>query len=147
MKKQLYMVVTIIALLTVSGLSSVKAQTRVLLKARIPFEFSVGNQTMPAGEYTVRCMNSGSDVKVLQILGSDGRESVLVRTNSISGKIQDNAKLVFDRYGDRYFFAQAWLSADSIGMQAPQSRTERHLARELAANKQARETVAVIAKR
>ena len=147
MKKQLYMVVTIIALITVAGLSSVKAQTRALLKANIPFAFNVGNKTMPAGEYTVRCTNPSSDLKVLQILSSGGHQSALVLTSSVSGKIQVNAKLMFNRYGDQYFLAQAWLPADSIGIQAPASRTEKHLARELAANKQTRETVAVIATR
>ncbi len=147
MKKQLYMVVTIIALITVAGLSSVKAQTSLSLKANIPFAFSVGNKTMPAGEYIVRCTNPSSDLKVLQILSSDGHQSALVRTNSVSSKFQDNAKLMFNRYGDQYFLAQAWLPADSIGMQAPVSRSEKHVARELAANKQTRETVAVIATR
>ena len=147
MKKQLYMVVTIIALITVAGLSSVKAQTSLSLKANIPFAFSVGNQTMPAGEYTVRCTNPSSDMKVLQLRSSDGHETALVRTSSVSGKIQDDAKLVFNRYGDQYFFAQAWLPADSIGMQAPKSRAEKQIGRELAANKSARETVAVKAER
>ena len=147
MKKQLYMLVTIIALITVAGLSSARAQTTVLLKANVPFEFSVGSKTMPAGQYTVSCIGSVSSLRTLVLRSSDGHESILVRTISVSGKIQDNAKLVFDRYGDRYFFAQAWLPSESTGMQAPKSRTEKRIARELAANKQAKETVAVIAER
>ena len=149
MKKQLYMVVTIIALLTVAGLSSAKAQTQasVQLKANIPFAFSVGNQTMPAGEYTVRCTNPSSDMKVLQLRSRDGHESALVRTSSVIGKSQDVAKLVFYRYRDQYFFAQAWLPSEAIGMQAPKSRAEKQMARELAGNKLAKETIAVTAKR
>ena len=149
MKKQLYMLVTIIALITVAGLSSAKAQTQasVQLKANIPFAFSVGNKTLPAGEYTVRCTNPSSDMKVLQLRSIDGRESALVRTNSVNGKIQDNAKLVFYRYADQYFFAQVWLPSEAIGMQAAKSRAEKQMARELAANKSAKETVAVTAKR
>ena len=147
MKKQLYMVVTIIALITVAGLSSARAQTTVLLKANVPFEFSVGSKTMPAGQYTVRCTNPSSDKKVLQLRSSHGHESALVITSSVIGKGQDDSKLVFNRYGDQYFFAQAWLPSESTGMQAPKSRTEKRIARELAANKQAKETVAVIAKR
>ena len=149
MKKQLYMVVTIIALLTVAGLSSAKAQTQasVQLKANIPFAFSVGNKTLPAGEYTVRCTNPNSDMKVLQLRSSDGMESALIRTSSVIGESQDNAKLVFNRYGEQYFFAQVWLPSETIGMQAPKSRTEKQMERELAANKSAKETVAVIAER
>jgi hypothetical protein len=149
MKKQLYMVITIIALLTVAGLSNANAQTpsNVEVKANIPFAFSVGNKTMPAGEYTVSCTNPNSSIKVLLIRSSDKPESALVITQSIVGKTQDDAKLVFYRYGDRYFFAQVWLPSDSIGMQAPKSRSEKQMARELAANSLSKKTIAILAKR
>jgi hypothetical protein len=147
MKKQFYMLITVIALLTVAGLSNANAQSSVELKANIPFAFSVGNKTMTAGEYTVRCTNPNSDIKVLQIRSSDGPESALVTTRSVIGKTQDDAKLVFYRYGDQYFFAQAWLSSDSIGMQAPKSRSEKQTARELATSKHVREEVALRTKR
>jgi hypothetical protein len=149
MKKQAYMIATMIVLLTVAGLSTARAQTNgtTELRANIPFEFSVGNQTLPAGEYVVRCTNPASDMKVLQLRSSDGRESVMVRTNSVIGKTQEDAKLVFNRYGDHYFFAQAWLPADNIGMQASKSRNEKQIARELAGTKLPRESVAITARR
>ena len=55
MKKQAYMIATMIVLLAVAGLATARAQTNghSELKANIPFEFRVGNKTMPAGEYTV----------------------------------------------------------------------------------------------
>jgi len=147
MKKQLYMVVTIIALVSVAGLSSAKAQTRLLLKADIPFAFSVGSKTLPAGEYILSRMSSDSSIEVLQLRSRDGHESALVRTNSVSGQIQDHGKLIFARYGDQYFFAQAWVPANSIGMQSPRSQAEKRIERELAARNQTKETVAVNAKR
>ena len=147
MKKQLYMVVTIIALVTVAGLSSAKAQTRSLLKADIPFAFSVGNTTLPAGEYILSRISSDSNIAVLQLRRRDGHESALVRTNSVSGQIQEQGKLIFARYGDQYFFAQAWVPADLSGMQAPRSQAEKRMERELAARNQTKETVAVNAKR
>ena len=149
MKKQAYMIATMIMLLTVAGLSTAKAQTSgsTELRANIPFEFSVGNKTMPAGEYSVRCTNPASDLKVLKLRTRDGHESVMVRTGSVIGKIPDSAKLVFNRYGDHYFFAQAWLPADNIGMQAPKSRSEKQSARELAATRTSKEVVAITARR
>ena len=149
MKKKIYTLITVIALLTVAGLSNANAQTpsRVEVKANIPFEFSVGNKTMPAGEYTVSCTNPHSSIKVLLIRSSNKPESALVITQSVPGKTQDDAKLVFYRYADQYFFAQAWLSSDSIGMQAPKSRSEKQMARELAANSQAKERIAILAQR
>ena len=51
MKKQLYMVITMIAVLAVAGLSSANAQTSsaVQLKASIPFAFNVGAKTDQSG--------------------------------------------------------------------------------------------------
>jgi hypothetical protein len=146
MKKQLYTVVIMIALLTVAGLSSAEAQTQsgMQSRARIPFAFKVGEKTMPAGQYTVSCTNPSSPVKVLQLRSSDGHESALVLTSSVSGKSKDDAKLVFNRYGDEYFFAQAWLPSESIGMQATKSRREKQMARELALHRLAKETIALV---
>jgi hypothetical protein len=149
MKKQFYIVVAVLALLTVANLSSANAQSQSSsqLRVNIPFVFNVGDQNLPGGEYTIRCTNPSSDVKVLELRSSDGRETVLIRTSSVSGKPENNAKLVFNRYGAEYFFGQAWLASDSLGMQAPKTRTEKQLARELAANKLTKETVAVTARR
>ncbi|HEV7745889.1 MAG TPA: hypothetical protein VGO56_12900 [Pyrinomonadaceae bacterium] len=149
MKKQFQMVVTIIALLIIAGVSSANAQTqpRVQLNVTIPFAFTIGDRVMPAGDYAVRCTNPSSDVKVLQLTSANGHESALLRTNSVIGRSEDNAKLVFNRYGEQYFLAQVWLASDADGMQAIRSRTEKRMARELAANKMSKDTVAVTAKR
>lgn len=134
--------------LTVVGLSTAKAQFSgsTSLIVNIPFEFSVGNKNLPAGEYTVRCINAGSDLKVLQLRSKDGQAVAMVRTNSVIGKSQEHARLIFNRYGDDYFFAQAWLPADNTGMQAPRSRSERRIARELASMTVPKESVAVSAR-
>jgi hypothetical protein len=147
MKKQTYMMITAIMLVTVAGLSTAKGQTsgNPQLIATVPFAFSVGEKTLPAGEYTVRCTNPDSPAKILQLRSKNGHDSALVQTNSVIGKIENNARLVFYLYGDQYFFAQAWLPADSIGMQSPKSRTEK--ARELAREKRTTETVLATARR
>jgi hypothetical protein len=149
MKKQAYMIATVIVLWTVAGLSTAQAQSSGAprLSINIPFEFSVGNKILPAGEYTISCTNPASDLKVLQLRSSDGSASVLVRTNSVIGKTQAAAKLVFNRYDNRHFFAQAWLPGDNSGMQVVKSRTEKQIERELAGTRLHRETVAISAKR
>lgn len=149
MKKQAYMTAIMILFVTVIGLSSASGQTSGApqMTANIPFDFNVGDKTLPAGDYTVRCINPASDQKALQLLARDGGARVLVQTNSVIGKTSENAKLVFNRYGDRYFFAQAWLPADNTGLQAPKSGYEKRIARELATSKPSRESVAVTARR
>ena len=49
---------------------------------------------------------------------------MLVQTRGLDGNAADNAKLVFDRYGDTYVFAQAQLAGDSTTLAALRSKSE-----------------------
>ncbi len=132
MKKQAY---TTIAMIVLVGSMAVAAQAqtsgRTQLIANIPFEFSVGGKTLPAGEYTVSQVNPTSDHAVLQLRSKDGSAGAMVQMNSVIGKTQENAKLIFNRYGNQYFFAQAWVDGNNTGLQAPKSRAERNIEVEL----------------
>lgn len=92
--------------------------------ANIPFAFTANNKTMPAGKYTLTVLNRSSDKRALQIRSMDGRFSAIVLTNAKIGHVSDNAKLVFERYDDRYFFAQAQLAGDSTTLAALRSNKE-----------------------
>lgn len=144
MKKQVYTMIGALVFATLCTVSTARAQSANRpMTANIPFAFSAGNQTLPAGEYSVTCTNPTSAQKVLQIRSKDGRKSVMLQTNDVIGKVQDGAKLVFNRYGDRYFLAQAWPAADNTGMQATKSRAERDIASQLASNERKITTVAL----
>jgi hypothetical protein len=149
MKKQTYAIAIMIMLMTGVGISTAKAQSsgNTQLIANVPFAFNVGNKTLPSGEYKVKCTNAASDQRVLQLRSRDGRTNVLVITGSVIGKMHENAQLIFNRYGDRYFFAQAWMPADQIGLQAPKSKHERAIAGEVAAIERKTETVALKTRR
>jgi hypothetical protein len=147
MKKQAYMIMAITMLIGIMSVSARAQNNKPYLIANIPFEFTVGNQTMPAGEYTVSVANPSSDLKVLRLRATSGHDSVMLQTRGVSRNASGDAKLVFNRYGNQYFFAQAWFQADSTGMQASKSRSEKQIVRELAANKLSREVVAIKARR
>jgi hypothetical protein len=102
---------------------NVHAQTKVI--ASVPFAFSVGKTTLPAGRYTITVLNQSSDRKVLQIRSMNGRSSVMVMTTGIIGHASDNAKLVFERYRDRYVFAQAQLAGDETTLAAVRSKNKK----------------------
>jgi len=146
MRKQAYeMIATIVLVGALAVAAHAQFGGRSLLIANIPFEFNVGNQKLPAGEYMVRVI--GSDDSILQISNIDGRKSVVLLTRSVQGKMQDNGKLVFNRYGDTYFFVQAWTPGLSTGMEAPKSRAERNLVRELAGVKHQTTVIALTTSR
>ena len=148
MKKQAYTMIAMIVLVGSLAISA-KAQTngRIALIANIPFQFSIGNKSLPAGEYTVRSISDDSRNVVLRIQSRDGKTSAMLRTSTVEGKALDRAKLLFHRYGNQYFFAQAWVDRDSTGLEAQKSRAERAAEREIAAIKMATASVVVTAHR
>jgi hypothetical protein len=112
------------------------------LTATIPFEFNARDQVWPAGEYTVTCLNPASPNRVLRLSGKDGRSIVMQTTNTI-GDTRDNGRLVFHRYGDKYFLSQAWLPADDNGLAIRKSRSEKEMERQLAGLKVRTTTIAM----
>jgi len=99
--------------------------------ASIPFAFNVGKTTLPAGRYTITVLNPASDQKVLQIRSLNGRSSAMIFTTGVIGKASDDTKLVFERYGDRYVFAQAQMAGDTTSLAAIRTKEPRdkHLAK------------------
>ncbi len=122
------------------------AQKQVSLKGDIPFEFVVGNTTMPAGEYTIKAGGDGSRLAVVRIQSADYQTSVnVLSVSAYTGKNQGESKLVFHRYGSQYFLSQIWSSGRSEGRQLPGSRTERELVKSASAGPS--QTVILLAKR
>lgn len=108
-----------------AGILAINAHAQTKVIASIPFAFSAGKTTLPAGRYTITVLNPSSDRKILQIRSMNGRSSVVVMTTGIIGHASDNAKLVFERYGDRYVFAQAQLAGDETTLAAVRSKNKK----------------------
>jgi hypothetical protein len=101
------------------------------MRANIPFAFTVGEKTLPAGTYTFAVINPTSDQKVLQIRSVDGRFSAITQTSLRHGNHADDAKLVFRRYDDQYFLAQIEMAGDAPTLVTAKSRAERSTRRTL----------------
>jgi hypothetical protein len=136
--KKLYIPLMLI-MLAVSAHAQTSSVQRVI--ANIPFAFNVGKTTLPAGKYTITVLNPTSDRKTLQIRSLNGRSSAIVLTMASNGNLSDNAKLVFERYDDRYYFAQAQMAGDATSLAAV--RTKQHSDKQVA--KAGKKTVVVIA--
>jgi hypothetical protein len=108
-----------------AGILALKAHAQTKLIATIPFAFNAGNTTLPAGRYTITVLNQTSDRKILQIRSLNGRSSAMVLTTGIIVHASEGAKLVFERYGDRYVFAQARMAGDDTALAAVRSRNKK----------------------
>lgn len=114
------------------------------MRAHIPFAFNVGRTELPAGQYTVTVLNPNSDRKVLQIRSDDGKLSALIQTSELNTNTQEQTKLVFNRYGNRYFFAQAQMAGESTRLAAVKSSAERNEEQALAC-KGSKAAIAIVA--
>lgn len=126
MKKLLYTVMMIVVVATLfanAAQAQTSSQQRVI--AKIPFAFTVGKTNLPAGKYTFTVVNPTSDRKVLQIRSVDGRASAMILTNTVKGIVTENAKLVFERYDERYCFTQAQMAGEATSFEALWSKSER----------------------
>jgi len=124
MKKHLATTLLILMLVALTGLGN--AQTRSMIKAQIPFDFSVNGRIMPAGECTISIEDDG--LRILWIASGDEHAYVLP-TPTQSRDASTDTTLVFRQYGDRYFLAKINREGSSSGYELTTSRVERELAR------------------
>jgi hypothetical protein len=103
------------------------AQAQDAMAVNVPFDFVAGGKTLPAGEYAVR--PSGAGNTLILIDRKDASVSALIITHAVvSLDTQTESKLIFNRYGDRYFLSQVWSEGNSQGRQLMKTAREKEAA-------------------
>lgn len=111
------------------------------LSVRVPFSFTVGDKTLPAGQYTVGQITQASDAGIL-VRSTDTALNAALLTNPIQDeRAPRQSMLVFRRYGEKYYLAQIWTEGRQEGREVLKSKSERALERELAASPELASTV------
>lgn len=149
MKKQSLRAATMLAVILMlafaSALASANSQNNRNVIANIPFEFSVGNKQLPAGDYIVQRVTTSTNEGLL-IRSRDGSVNEIVMTRPVqSNKTQEQAKLVFHKYGSQYFLSQIWKPGEATGRELPRSKSERNAGSELAKTETKSETIVLVA--
>ena len=116
------------------------------IAGNIPFDFTVGDTKLPAGDYTLRRIALTSSYDRIVIKSADGcgdSHTVMTMPNRTS-EVQKVSKLIFNRYGDQYFLFQVWMAGSDTGRDLVKTRHERNLAKDsmLAKSKPEHKTVA-----
>jgi hypothetical protein len=103
------------------------AQAQETIVVNIPFDFSAGNKTLPAGEYSVRAQYD--DARMLLLQRKDSSVAMFIGANNVVASApQSVSKLIFNRYGDRYFLSQVWNEGDPTGWQLMKTAREKEIA-------------------
>jgi len=128
MKKHAFTILAVFSLLLTISAASVHAQSN-RSTINIPFSFTVGHKTLPAGEYSVEPGRSDSNSSWL-IQSVEGNGSVFFSTSSIwTIETQKTSRLVFNNYDGQYFLSQIWSVGDNSGRELYRPRLERQLAK------------------
>ena len=108
---------TLFAMVLLLGAVSVYSQAAnvAFLRVSIPFNFTVDNQQLPAGDYTV----SESELNpqsVIWLQSVDGQHVAVVHTHqTFMVTPSANAELVFQHSGSEYFLSQIWTLGQTSG--------------------------------
>ena len=124
MKKQTLMVATFCLAIGLAG-NRANAQAGGVL-AKVPFNFVVSGEILPAGEYTLIARSHQVNIQ-----DSHGKTIAIVLADEVSGHTDgENGKVRFRCYGDRCFLAELWSPAIENGRHLPISRLEADFAKE-----------------
>ena len=133
MKKYLWLPLLLMAVIGSAALTT-KAQSSFSVRANVPFEFIVGDKTLPAGKIVVREL-SATNSGAMAISNLDAGQNAVRITHGVTNPRQaDRAKLVFRKYGNRYYLAQVWIPGYD-GREFSKSKSERSIEREMMLSK------------
>lgn len=80
------------------------------VRATIPFEFAVGKQAMPAGDYTVSIDQQSG--RILLTGPSSYSEMTIPKETR---ELPTSGKLVFQQDGSKFFLTEVWTPENSTG--------------------------------
>jgi len=113
--------VTLLAVASLATCGRAIAQ-QPIIKANIPFNFTVGNTWMPAGEYTI----SSPFPHIVQLRSADNAKTAEIVSTQGYNESRSGSKLVFDKYGDQYFLRHVLCpSVASLNLDVPQGKAEK----------------------
>ena len=105
-----YTIIALMVGLAFVTLAAMPGYAQAVIKADVPFDFTVAHGVLPAGEYSIALSTVG-DFLVL----SSGQRYIdlIIPMTSASRPDFTATKLVFHRYGDQYFLAEIWSGLDT----------------------------------
>lgn len=123
------MLALLLTLALATTVATANGQNQRTVKATVPFEFIVGDKALPAGEYSVSAIGVGHDALTIQ--GTYANDNAVRLVNTTTRSAKRSSTLVFHRYGNTFFLAEAWTAGEGQGCQLLKSRQERAIEREL----------------
>ena len=126
-------IVSLVFVVTVGLVASVHAQglTDGIL-VNIPREVVVNEKVIPAGEYEIRKVTNAAS-PILRFFNRDEMmyETPVLPIATEKPQVVEDAKVVMQKIGDKYYLTEIWLQPDRLGYQVPLPSRARALEKEL----------------
>lgn len=111
------MIVLVVPLAISVGVAQTTDHSAISVK--VPFEFVVGSQTLPAGTYKFRSLLNSvpgkAAIDVLEVRSTEGGRYQAIVTDVVGRQEPNNPKLVFIRSGGRAFLSEVWEPGKQAG--------------------------------
>jgi len=125
MPKHYFISLTILACLTLFATSTVNAQSNRSFVIRIPFDFVVSGEFLPAGNYAIERVDP-TKPHVLMFKNTDNGIVRLFITQRVENDETITAScLIFKRWQSEYQLFQVWVVGNKDGNQVPSSGNNR----------------------
>ena len=110
----------IVATFTAAGPASAQDYQ---VKATVPFNFTVGDQTLPSGTYTIGSRMTSPNL--LAIRNWDKKVNILSMGLPNEGNPGHDNTLVFHKYGNQYYLSEIRSEGASIDVRFPTTKAEK----------------------
>lgn len=101
----------------------VRTESSGALVVNVPFTFTAGKATLPAGEYRVE--KSRTDSVMLIRRAGQKAAAFVTSVPVVATAEQAESKLIFHRNGKRYFLSQLWMAGHAGGRELALSAKEK----------------------
>lgn len=103
--KKIIQVSAVLSLMFVCSVVYANAQSTKQFSVQIPFDFNIGREAFPAGEYSVKISRVSPEAVTFTISDREKNSSRTVIVPKKSDGGQDDLQLLFNRYNNRRFFS------------------------------------------
>jgi hypothetical protein len=83
----------------------------------IPYKVTLGDITLPPGNYTIEELSSNQRTRVLLIYGQKGKKykTAVLTIPTLDNQTPDETKLMLHHFGNDYYFDRLWIAGKNYG--------------------------------
>ena len=97
------------AVLTLAAVTAATAQVPYAVIAQVPFAFTVGNVSLPAGTYEFRASNNLDDMSVAEVTGKETIVASVISRLSPRLESENEGSVVFDVVGESHYLSEIYI--------------------------------------